>query len=104
MRKEPPLSAPLATADDPRWAQVVARDKNADGRFWYSVATTGVYCRPSCASRTANPRNVTLHDTLESARQSGCRPCKRCNPEGSSFAEENAALIEQADTEAQSEA
>lgn len=96
MRKEPSLFAPLATTDDPRWAQVVARDKSADGRFWYSVATTGVYCRPSCASRTANPRKVTLHDTLESARQSGCRPCKRCNPEGSSFAEENAALIEQA--------
>ncbi|MFD2137641.1 Ada metal-binding domain-containing protein [Novosphingobium resinovorum] len=43
------------TASDPRWAQVVARDKSADGKLWYSVATTGIYCRPSCPSRTANP-------------------------------------------------
>lgn len=84
------------TASDPRWSQVVARDKSADGHLWYSVATTGIYCRPSCPSRTANPKNVTLHDTLESARATGCRPCKRCNPEGSSFDAENAALVEQA--------
>ena len=51
--------APLrSVADDPRWSRIVARDKTADGRFWYSVSTTGVYCRPSCPSRTANPRNV----------------------------------------------
>lgn len=84
------------TASDPRWAQIVARDKSADGHLWYSVATTGVYCRPSCPSRTANPKNVTLHDTLERARVTGCRPCKRCNPEGASFDAENAALVEQA--------
>lgn len=84
------------TASDPRWARVVARDKSADGSFWYSVATTGIYCRPPCPSRAANPKNVTLHDTLESARATGCRPCKRCNPEGSSFDAENAALVEQA--------
>lgn len=88
--------AALATADDPRWAQVVARDKAADGQFWYAVATTGVYCRPSCPSRTANPANVTLHATLDSARRTGFRPCKRCNPEGSGIAAEHAALIEQA--------
>ncbi len=45
----------FATKDDPRWMRVLARDKSADGEFWYSVATTGVYCRPSCPSRTANP-------------------------------------------------
>lgn len=81
---------------DPRWARIVARDKTADGVFWYSVATTGIYCRPSCPSRAANPGNVTIHDTLISARESKCRPCKRCNPEGSSTDAENAALIEAA--------
>lgn len=84
------------TASDPRWARIVARDRSADGQLWYSVATTGIYCRPSCPSRTANPRNVTLHDTLESARATGCRPCKRCNPEGLSSDAGNAALVEQA--------
>lgn len=36
-----------ATLADPRWARIVARDKSADGTFWYTVDTTGVYCRPS---------------------------------------------------------
>ena len=83
-------------ADDPRWARIVARDKTADGQLWYSVATTGVYCRPSCPSRIANPKNVQLHDTLESARATGFRPCKRCNPEGASIEAENAALVAKA--------
>jgi len=48
---------------DPRWAAVVARDKTADGRFFYSVRSTGVYCRPSCAARLANPKNVAFHGT-----------------------------------------
>ena len=64
-----------------------------DGRraLWYSVSTTGVYCRPSCPSRTANPKNVQLHDTLESAKATGFRPCKRCKPDGPSIECENAA-------------
>jgi AraC family transcriptional regulator, regulatory protein of adaptative response / methylated-DNA-[protein]-cysteine methyltransferase len=91
------LRRPATTvADDPRWARVVARDKTADGHFWYSVLTTGVYCRPSCPSRTANPKNVQLHDTLESARATGFRPCKRCNPDGQSIEAENAALVARA--------
>ncbi|MBV8392835.1 MAG: bifunctional DNA-binding transcriptional regulator/O6-methylguanine-DNA methyltransferase Ada [Alphaproteobacteria bacterium] len=80
----------VATAQDPRWPRVVARDRSADGQFWYAVATTGIYCRPSCPSRTANPKNVTLYDTLAAARASGFRPCKRCRPDGVSFETENA--------------
>jgi AraC family transcriptional regulator of adaptative response/methylated-DNA-[protein]-cysteine methyltransferase len=85
-----------ATADDPRWARVVARDRTADGQFWYAVATTGIYCRPSCPSRTANPKNVTLHDTLAAARATGFRPCKRCKPDGESPEAGNAALAARA--------
>jgi AraC family transcriptional regulator of adaptative response/methylated-DNA-[protein]-cysteine methyltransferase len=85
-----------AVWEDPRWARVVARDRTADGVFWYSVATTGIYCRPSCPSRTANPKNVQLHDTLASARATGFRPCKRCNPDGPSLESENAAIIARA--------
>jgi AraC family transcriptional regulator, regulatory protein of adaptative response / methylated-DNA-[protein]-cysteine methyltransferase len=82
-----------SVANDPRWARIVARDKTADGQVWYSVDTTGVYCRATCASRIANPRNVQLHDTLESAKATGFRPCKRCNPDGLSIEAENAALV-----------
>jgi AraC family transcriptional regulator of adaptative response/methylated-DNA-[protein]-cysteine methyltransferase len=85
-----------SVANDPRWARIVARDKTADGHLWYSVSTTGVYCRPSCPSRNANPKNVQLHDTLECAKATGFRPCKRCNPDGPSVECENAALVAKA--------
>lgn len=90
------LSAPSSVANDPRWARIVARDKTADGHLWYSVSTTGVYCRPSCPSRLANPRNVQLHDNLENARATGFRPCKRCNPDGDAPDAGNAALVAKA--------
>jgi AraC family transcriptional regulator, regulatory protein of adaptative response / methylated-DNA-[protein]-cysteine methyltransferase len=91
-----PKTARTLVANDPRWAQVIARNRSADGQFWYSVATTGIYCRPSCPSRVANPKNVQLHDTLEEARATGFRPCKRCNPDGLSLDAENAALVAKA--------
>lgn len=84
---------PLPVANDPRWTRIVARDKSADGEFWYSVATTGVYCRPSCPSRRANPKNVQLHDTLDQARATGFRPCRRCNPDGPSLEAGNATMV-----------
>ena len=87
---------PSTVADDPRWARIVARDKTADGQIWYSVASTGVYCRASCPSRVANPENVQLHDSLESAKATGFRPCRRCNPNGLSIEAENAALVARA--------
>jgi AraC family transcriptional regulator of adaptative response/methylated-DNA-[protein]-cysteine methyltransferase len=86
----------LSVADDPRWARIVARDRTADDHLWYSVSTTGVYCRPSCPSRVANPRNVQLYDTLKEAKATGFRPCKRCNPDGPSIESENAALVAKA--------
>lgn len=78
---------------DPRYARVVARDKSADGAFWYSVATTRIYCRPSCPSRGAKPWNLQFHDTLAEAKATGFRPCKRCNPDSLSADEKNAAII-----------
>jgi AraC family transcriptional regulator, regulatory protein of adaptative response / methylated-DNA-[protein]-cysteine methyltransferase len=89
-------ATPTTVSQDPRWARVVARDRTVDGQFWYSVLTTGVYCRPSCPSRTANPRNVQLHDSLESARAAGFRSCKRCNPDGPAAHAGNAALVAKA--------
>src|SRR6202140_1276387 len=88
--------SPMSVAEDPRWARIVARDKTADGHLWYSVATTGVYCRPSCPSRLANPKNVQLHDSLASAKATGFRSCRRCNPDGLSIEAENAALAAKA--------
>ncbi|GKT26421.1 bifunctional DNA-binding transcriptional regulator/O6-methylguanine-DNA methyltransferase Ada [Acidovorax sp. SUPP3334] len=70
-----------ATLADPRWAAVAARDAQADGCFVYSVRTTGVFCRPSCAARPARPENVDFHATAEAAERAGFRPCRRCHPD-----------------------
>ncbi len=87
---------PSSTERDPRWAAVLARSAEADGTFYYSVRTTGVYCRPSCASRRARPENVRFHTTREAAEQAGFRPCKRCKPDQPSLAEQHAALVTEA--------
>jgi len=70
-----------ATAGDSRWAAVVARDAAADGKFFYAVKTTGVYCRPSCSARLARPENVQFFATRAQAEGAGFRPCKRCKPD-----------------------
>jgi AraC family transcriptional regulator, regulatory protein of adaptative response / methylated-DNA-[protein]-cysteine methyltransferase len=81
------------TQNDPRWAAVVARDPKADGTFYYSVGTTGVYCRPSCAARLARSGNVRFHTTCRDAEKAGFRPCKRCKPNEASLTEQHAAMI-----------
>lgn len=67
-------------ATDPRWRAVQTRDAQHDGAFFYSVETTGVYCRPSCPSRLAHPKNVAFHATTADAERAGFRACKRCRP------------------------
>jgi len=81
------------TMRDPRWTAIVARDSNADGTFFYSVRTTGVYCRPSCASRTARPEHVAFYESAKEAEHAGFRPCRRCRPNQPSLASEHATAI-----------
>ena len=76
-----------------RWAALAARDAAADGAFFYSVRTTGVYCRPSCAARPARPENVAFHATTADAEAAGFRPCKRCKPDQAPLAQRNAAAV-----------
>lgn len=79
-----------------RLDQLYRRDPRAEGRFWYSVVTTGVYCRPTCPSRHAKPENIRLHDTLAEARATGFRPCLRCRPEAPALIDHHRALIQAA--------
>ena len=81
------------TRRDPRWAAVVARDASQDGRFYYSVRTTGVYCRPSCPARRARPENVGFHGSCEAAEAAGFRACKRCKPRHTPLADTRAAAM-----------
>jgi len=82
-----------ATKNDPRWMSIVNRDASGDGKFYYSVKTTGVYCRPSCAARLARPENVLYHLTSEDAEKAGFRPCKRCKPNQPAATKQNAKQI-----------
>ena len=87
--------AGFATEEE-RWDAVVRRDGAADGAFYYSVRTTGVYCRPSCASRPARRENVDFHLTCADAERAGFRPCKRCRPNEAGIAEQHAAAVAKA--------
>jgi AraC family transcriptional regulator of adaptative response/methylated-DNA-[protein]-cysteine methyltransferase len=84
------------TGFDFRWNSVVKRDAAADGTFVYAVRTTGIYCRPSCPSRTANRKNVSFYVSPAEAEAAGYRPCRRCNPNGPSPAETYAAIVAKA--------
>lgn len=78
---------------DRYYAAVIARDKALDGTFVYSVATTGIYCRPSCPSRHARRENMAFHASGEAARAAGFRPCKRCKPDAASLDAEHARMV-----------
>ena len=63
---------------DSKWQAVVSNDEHYDGVFVYAVKTTGIYCRPSCRSRTPKPQHVEYFATGEQAENAGYRACKRC--------------------------
>jgi AraC family transcriptional regulator of adaptative response/methylated-DNA-[protein]-cysteine methyltransferase len=75
------------------WAALANRDAGADGVFVYAVRTTGVYCRPGCASRLPRRENVAFYDTAAAAEAAGFRPCKRCRPSEASAGERHVAAI-----------
>jgi AraC family transcriptional regulator of adaptative response/methylated-DNA-[protein]-cysteine methyltransferase len=94
---EKPTRRPQKLAgDDRRYGAVVARDKTFDDAFVYAVATTGIYCRPSCPSRLARRENMSFHESREAAEAAGFRPCKRCKPDAPPLQEQHARRIAEA--------
>ena len=77
---------------DECWRALASRDRSAGGAFVYAVRTTGVYCRPGCASRLPRPENVAFYATPEAAETAGFRPCKRCRPTEAAGARHVAAI------------
>lgn len=66
--------------DDQKWTAVLERDRHADGRFYYGVTSTHVFCRPSCPSRRPRKERVRFFETSAAAQAAGFRPCLRCQP------------------------
>lgn len=67
--------------DSERWNAVITNDGSYDGRFFYGVKSTGIFCRPSCASKSPKSKNVVFFNSREEAERAGFRPCKRCRPD-----------------------
>jgi len=85
----------VVPTDAQMYAAVAGRDAAWDGRFYYGVITTGVYCRPSCSARLAKRDNQRYFDTQAMAEEAGFRPCKRCRP--SLLQQENKRLVDLAE-------
>ena len=77
-----PVTQPSRLDCDAAWKQIAARC--AQARFFYGVVTTGVFCRPGCASRRPLRANVRFFLTAAEAQAAGFRPCRRCRPAGGS--------------------
>ncbi len=91
-----PRGTPPFASDEARLAAIRRRDPAADGTFVFSVRTTGVYCRPSCAARPARRDNIVFHASCAEAEAAGFRPCKRCRPDGASLDQRHAAAVARA--------
>ena len=63
----------IKPADDLRWNAVCARDPEHDGKFVFAVASTGIYCRPSCAARRPRRENVAFYLHPDQAEKAGYR-------------------------------
>jgi len=63
------------------YERVLASDASYNGRFFFGVSTTGIYCLPSCSARKPKPENTRFFPTVEAARAAGLRPCKKCHPD-----------------------
>lgn len=68
-------------SDDVVFKAIAERNAAFDGRVFYAVKTTGIYCHPSCPSRAAKRQNMVLYESREAAERSGFRACKRCKPD-----------------------
>jgi len=83
-------------SDDESWDAALHRHRRADGRFYFSVLTTGIYCHPGCPSRLPRRENAGFHSSCEAAEQAGFCACKRCRPNAAGLAAENAAMVAKA--------
>lgn len=84
------------TSFDWRWLAVESKNREFDGVFYFGVQTTGIFCRPSCASRPPKRQNVSFFVTPYEAEQAGFRACLRCKPKNGYFPGVGAELIQRA--------
>ncbi len=84
-----------ANLDEWRWQAIQNKSSKFDGVFLFGVATTGIYCRPSCASRLPKRENVRFFTDSATAEKSGYRACRRCEPQKIDFEHSKIKLVRQ---------
>lgn len=62
------------------WQAILDRDDRFNGKVFYGVHSTHIYCRPTCPSRRPQRRHVSFFRSPLEAEAAGFRPCKRCHP------------------------
>ena len=75
----------VSMSDNEKWQAVISCDKSYDELFLYGVTTTGIFCRPSCKSKTPYRKNVIYFDNASNAIANGFRSCKKCRPDKEVF-------------------
>ena len=81
MAPDPAAIHPDVLDDDAAFRAVSGRDPRFDGRLFVAVLSTGIYCRPSCPSRTPRRENCQFHRTAAGCVAAGFRACRRCRPD-----------------------
>src|ERR1700687_2425378 len=75
------LSTAISRKTEERfWQAALARDRRADGTFFFAVRSTHIYCRPTCPARRPLRQNAVFFRTTQEAEKNGYRPCRRCRP------------------------
>jgi len=82
--------------NDWRYEAVQTRNRAFDGIFYFGVRTTGIFCRPSCSSRTPRPENVSYFASPNDASAAGFRACLRCKPSSEVNVDNNAKIVARA--------
>jgi AraC family transcriptional regulator of adaptative response / DNA-3-methyladenine glycosylase II len=77
----PAYAGPAGLDVDAAYQALVARDGRFDGRLWFGVTSTGVYCRPVCPAQTPRAANVRFFAAPAAAVSAGFRACRRCRPD-----------------------
>jgi AraC family transcriptional regulator of adaptative response/methylated-DNA-[protein]-cysteine methyltransferase len=80
-------SPSLSISDKTLWQAILNRDPSLDGKIFYGVHSTRIYCRPTCKSRKPSRSQVSFFQSPQQAEAQGFRPCKRCQPQNATASE-----------------
>ncbi len=78
------------------WRAVIDRDTAFDGRVFFAVRSTKIYCRPSCPARRPRREQVVFFRLPEAAERAGFRSCRRCHPRNAAMTDPQVEMVRRA--------